>query len=624
MAFKVKIDIDYMLNEWDINEDYSIQFLGEEIGKIITISYTKLTNLYRIRIANTVTHQSTNYDNNDIYQLADDNNNYIFGALRVLGAMSQFMVLLNDGVASLDVDNLTGMIIYKSNSERNKLTKSLTDLGIIQGKFNNQIAVKSISIDIEDYESLANFNYVYIPKLKRYYYVNNVIFASSKFTTLQLLEDVLMSWQDLIRSQSAYLTRYSGETNYDLVDDRLPLEDTVTIEYDVHTATVSDITKVNTSFDFNYDGSSTDTATNSRFLISAIASSGASDSTQAVNGISGTTLPELKVTHAKNERYSLMNFLDLTTLAVGCANDSAQASYLMAVTLLPFDPTDVFNLDTVHSFLWLGDKFLKSDGTFTTQSADGDPCTLQIYDGTCPYIVVADFTITDTSSFKFLRRRPQATLEIYVPFVGWVDINPDLILGNRILVYYSLEFKSGMASAYIYDYTHDKLVWSGNCQLGIKCDFTTSNINENTRQKQANDLNMIIGLVASAVSVGVGAYTGNGVAVAGGVLSGAKAVINNINSKSLIFDRAQTSLGSSDNAVHSQLEVHTRLTYHKEITRDGYAMLEGYASKKCVENMESLVGYIEVGEIHFNPSGEDIYNVEIDEIVALLKGGVVI
>ena len=55
------------------------------------------------------------------------------------------------------------------------------------------------------------------------------------------------------------------------------------------------------------------------------------------------------------------------------------------------------------------------------------------------------------------------------------------------------------------------------------------------------------------------------------------------------------------------------------------AVPEKFPYNKYV-NIGSLTSnnYIEVGEIHFNPKGNEIYQDEISEIVALLKSGVIL
>lgn len=109
------------------------------------------------------------------------------------------------GIIELVDENITSLILYKQNDENDVLEKNLTFVGLIQGKFNHSISVKNVNIDYYSFQD--NFNYVFIPKLKRYYYVDSIEIISNDYTRLHLKEDVLMSWKDLIKNQTAYVNR---------------------------------------------------------------------------------------------------------------------------------------------------------------------------------------------------------------------------------------------------------------------------------------------------------------------------------------------------------------------------------------------------------------------------------
>ena len=270
-------------------------------------------------------------------------------------------------------------------------------------------------------------------------------------------------------------------------------------------------------------------------------------------------------------------------------------------------------------------KYLCNDYKFHDTTPEGVSQILckRTLAGATPYFVVADFTFNGATN-DFLDYDPYTSWEIYVPFCGWIKVNASQVLGNRIFVYYTLDTKTGMGTAYIFDRTHNQLIWSSNCQLGIKLDLTTTNTTEITRQKEANELNMILGLMASALSIGVGVVTENPVAVAGGILSAGKTIASNVNSNKMLFERAQTSFGTSEGQFHSPFDVVIRRNYHDKINIDEtvYKGLEGLPYNKY-DSLSSLTGYVEIADIHFDAKGYNIYNDEITEIVSLLKNGVI-
>lgn len=118
---------------------------------------------------------------------------------------------------------------YKNNSENNKLNKSLhlTDKVTINGVLRDNCSVISPSIIIEFTNDILNYNYCYIKKFKRYYYIEDIISLNGLNKTfyrweLTLSCDVLMSFRDQLYELDCLIER--NEFIYDdfIIDD-LPL-----------------------------------------------------------------------------------------------------------------------------------------------------------------------------------------------------------------------------------------------------------------------------------------------------------------------------------------------------------------------------------------------------------------
>ena len=530
--------------------------------------------------------------------------------------------LYNLGVITFDVDGYTQLNVYKQNSENDKLSKTLTFVDIIQGQFNHMIALKNVNVDVYNYA--RDYNYVFIPSLNRYYYVDSVEIVSADISRLHLKEDVLVTWKTLIKNQSAFVTRYENASNSKIVDNRLPLADVLTTAYITPTPTPAQNSLVNVTL-------KTDLAdTKYKILVSSISSDWGYK--HDVNAPSGIGLPSFTSLQSKNERNAFISFDQLSYLIDACIEDDTITTFINSVVLLPFDPetpyTNASQDGFINYFVQAKDKYLCDDGKFHT--ANGIPSGVNIVSckGTTadatPYFIIADFTLSAPTN-SFLDYEPYTNWEIYVAFVGWIKINASQCLGCRLIVYYTLDYKTGMGTAYIYNVTTKKLMWSSNCQFGIKLDLTTTNSLEITRQKQANELNMILGLMASAVSIGVGVASENPVAIVGGVLSAGKTIASAVNSNNMLFERAQTSFGTSEGVFHSPLDVTIRKTYHEQIvyqTNPTYLHLQGKPYNNYT-SLSGLSGYVEVGEIHFDPMNADIYQDEITEIVELLQNGVI-
>ena len=136
---------------------------------------------------------------------------------------------------------------------------------------------------------------------------------------------------------------------------------------------------------------------------------------------------------------------------------------------------------------------------------------------------------------------------------------------------------------------------------------------------------MVLGLLSSALSIGVGVISENPVAIAGGVLSAGKTIASNVNANRMLFNRAQTTYGSGDASFYSIQDVHMKVTKNVKMIQLGtiYKKLQGLPYNMYVA-LNGLTGYVEIGDIHFDAKGYNIYSTEIDEIVALLKGGVIL
>ena len=539
--------------------------------------------------------------------------------------LSTLLKLMDLNIVELDQFGKTNIIAYRLNDERHKLNKNLTPVTILEGMFTAPLGIKALELDVVNYDINNSYNYVYIPSLKRYYYVTNIQLTTKNHTKLILQEDVLMSWAELIRSQTAFIVRQ--ENNYDdkLFDNRLPLKDVSTVEditSDITIIPINNLTNVTLNYQF----------TNAEFhiLVTSFSTTQLSDNdSQPYIAPSGSGLPNLTSSHGDYEWFTYLDSGGFSALLKAIKDDDATASYVQSIIWLPFDPSNA--VDFVTGGVYADDKYLTVNGTWDTV---GDPSGApsmtgrwgSIASGTrgnAPYLIIKDFIYN--KDLKGIYVEPYSNYEFYIPFVGWIKVEANKFFNKRILIYYTMDMTSGLSTAYIYNYTDKVLIWSGTCQLGIKVDVNTTNQLENIRQKQANENNMILSLLTSALSIGVGMASENPVAVVGGLLSGGKAINSYVNSNNQIFDRAQVNFGTGESALHSPKDFAIRRTYHEpvSINEDVYATINGYPSNTYT-SLTAITGYTEIGDIHFDADNENIYQVEIEEIIALLKNGVIL
>lgn len=120
---------------------------------------------------------------------------------------------------------------YKTNSRVNDLRKTLTS-----GKSYDNIKLKDETnilyptIRLLNFDGVIKFNYCYIEKFNRYYFINNVTYLSNNIVELSCNVDVLMSYKSYIQNLKVITSRQKTLGNNELVDNRLKLLNYPTIE----------------------------------------------------------------------------------------------------------------------------------------------------------------------------------------------------------------------------------------------------------------------------------------------------------------------------------------------------------------------------------------------------------
>lgn len=110
--------------------------------------------------------------------------------------------------------------LYKNTSDNNVVNKSISGEIV----FNNvnchtNKEVVSPSFSFVSTTDLTDYNYCYIPKFKRYYYLNISVGINSVYNCFCTV-DTLMSFKDYLLSQKATITRNENLSNGYLLDEK--------------------------------------------------------------------------------------------------------------------------------------------------------------------------------------------------------------------------------------------------------------------------------------------------------------------------------------------------------------------------------------------------------------------
>ncbi len=99
---------------------------------------------------------------------------------------------------------------YKTNDSTNTINKTLNFISDIDVKFKEEVNIYNPNIILK-YDDLINFNYIYIDKFRRYYFIEDVEVFPNKIYRISLKCDVLMSFKDDILASYGNIT---SQTNY--------------------------------------------------------------------------------------------------------------------------------------------------------------------------------------------------------------------------------------------------------------------------------------------------------------------------------------------------------------------------------------------------------------------------
>lgn len=115
------------------------------------------------------------------------------------------------------------IILYYNHSDRKALTKDLTDdLSINNVYFKDEVNRSSPILSLTSNVDLSMYNYLYIPDLDRYYYINDIKY-SKQHIYINCSIDVLMSFRSDILQLTTIINRSSSSYNLYLDDDKFKL-----------------------------------------------------------------------------------------------------------------------------------------------------------------------------------------------------------------------------------------------------------------------------------------------------------------------------------------------------------------------------------------------------------------
>ena len=511
---------------------------------------------------------------------------------------------------SVDISNPTIIIDISSTSNITAVAPTQTERDNLINIFRNYF--------------FNSFNYVILETTGRGYFVKKITLLRKNIVSIDLHVDVLSSFQDIIYSQYAFVSRNKVLYNIELPDERR----IVTNETEINFITLTNLSTPEINFNTAFGGVSADVSEtvynfvavswNQNIYTPQIAEdTGLTQPYTAGSGI--TNLPSVRncsfAPHTAN--VYVLNRKEVGTLLSTISHNTGLANFVGSIFAYPIDFKTLY--PSASDWNDLEKAFLIGDTDIWQGHNVHD--NVEILDG---YGRVADFEIPNNPQ-DFNDLEPYSIYELFIPYYGYYKLDYNALRGHRIYVFMALNYEVGTATYLLYDLTNKQLITSLQAQLGIAIPKTISNLEEVKNRHEANNTSLGFGILASILSVVGGIVTG-------GAIAGAKAIgTYAINEKSNIVSGSRLNFNGDTAPLFAP-----HVFYIKQTKRlINYSLNSDFLNENggvCNE-LHKLVdlensGYTEVADIpniNFGESPDNIpTDTEVDEIKLLLKSGVIL
>lgn len=110
------------------------------------------------------------------------------------------------------------IVLYYNSSEKIALDKELEEINTIQGRILENTSIINPSILIDSDTTILSANYLYIPDFNRFYFITDITNVSNNKWKVSAHIDVLHTYAQGIRENTAIIERQENEYNLYLDD----------------------------------------------------------------------------------------------------------------------------------------------------------------------------------------------------------------------------------------------------------------------------------------------------------------------------------------------------------------------------------------------------------------------
>ena len=233
---------------------------------------------------------------------------------------------------------------------------------------------------------------------------------------------------------------------------------------------------------------------------------------------------------------------------------------------------------------------------------------------TQPMISLGSLTVPAVFG-NFLDYAPFTKVEMYLPYIGFVNLDTNEVMGKTLSIQYAVDYMTGMGTAFV---TADGvMIYTGEGKVGVDVTLGGRNAAEIAKNNLMTGINTAGGIASTAAAIGTGG-------VAAGAMVGMKTLAST--TASVIQGNqghvTKGSIGNSANGFYAPQNAYLIITRPTPAEPAAYASQYGRPSGKT-EQLQALTGYTVVDSVHVEGITNGTQD-EVTEIERLLKSGVIL
>ena len=293
-------------------------------------------------------------------------------------------------------------------------------------------------------------------------------------------------------------------------------------------------------------------------------------------------------------------FLNRTSLSATYLFNN-QSEYLISLKAYPFYMNQWFNA--------VGDDLGIAIGPFSASETQIKGRKLELQK---PCVKLGEFTFNRYYN-NFMDFAPHTTIRAYLPFIGFVDINTNMVMGKTVQFYGQVDFDNGVLTIWLE--CNGTMVQSWNNQIGIDISINRTNANDVTKSLYMWGIGM-------ATGVGGLMLQPDAKTIGKSVASGGKFASSFIQANQHHIYAGGIGIGV--NELYNPTSIYVIIGRDvPEITDvSEYKKLYGLPCEKTLD-LSELSGYTEIDNIHLE-NFDRATNEEIEQIQALLRDGIIL